>query len=261
MALHMHDALYAGDQDLPCPGALLFHVERRNAARGVMATAHDVVTEPDGTRRLTGGHPISREDARATGLALLGGAVTREVWPENLLNFDGLRMSWYTPARCRRIRFHRDRTVLRGVDRQEVPQPALLWAAEPGRLHLWALAGDERPNDGTPVYQAPYLNTYPDGWVCGGTVQWPDLRPGNIADWERMFHDSTGTVVWAERLTLYPGGHDALWCAMLRADHFPVASLVPAQMTVLDAINQERRSCYPESAPAEIIVPALEVLP
>lgn len=259
MSLNLHDGMLAGDHDLPCPGALLIHVDRHNPVRGCLITAHDVLYCEDGTRRLMAGHPISRELAHSVGLTLLGGAATRSLLPASVVMWDGLRLAWWTPSRRRRIWFSLDRPALRDVSRQEVTHPALFWVAEAGRLHLWALASDARPEAGTPLYQAPYLNIYPDGWVCPDTLNWPALRPDAIDDWERHFHDSAGTKVWAERLTLFPGGHDALWRAMGTAGRFPADSLVPAQFTVLDAINQERRALYTEAPPAEAIVPGAAI--
>lgn len=270
MSLQFHDALHSGDQELPLPGALLIHADKRNPTLGCLITAHDVQEGPDGVRRLLAGHPISRDLAHGVAQAILGGAPTRTLLPPSVLSWDGIRLMWWTPSRRRRIWFDpRERPGLEDVSRQEVTQPALLWVAEQRALHVFALAGDSRPEAGTPLFQAPYLNVYPSGWCCFETVRLPLLLPERIPEWETAFHDSLGTKVWAPRLTLYPGGHDALWRAMRLEfpwsddayEGFPAEYLVPTGRTVLDALNEDWRTSYPETAPDEEIVPAQKVLP
>jgi PRTRC genetic system protein B len=252
MAVNFLDSMTEGEVELRLRGALLVY----NCRAGVLVTSHDVDT-PDGEApTLLGGHPLTREQADTLARTLLEYAPTRTVLPPQVVCWDGARLAWWTPAQRRRIWFdRREKPGLQHVSRREVQHPPLLWVVEARRLHLFALGANERPDAASPLFQAPYLNTYADGWVCG-EFDWPaTVSPEAIPDWEARFFDSSGTKVWASRLTAYPGGHDALWPAMLEADTFPLETLVPLQLTVLDAINQERRRSYTESAPAEQIVP------
>jgi PRTRC genetic system protein B len=269
MPVQFCDALHSGDQEVPLPGALLIHADKHHPTMGCLITAHDVREGEDGVRRLLAGHPIDRELARGIASAILGNGVTRTLLPASVLSWDGIRLMWWTPSRRRRIWFDpRERPGLEDVSRQEVTQPALLWVAEARALFVYALAGNQRPEAGTFIFQAPYLNVYPNGWCCFHSVQLPHLQPERIPEWETAFHDSVGTKVWAQQLTLFPGGHDALWRAMRPEfpwaddsyERFPAEALVPTGLTVLDALNQEWRTSYPEAAPAEEVVP-LEGLP
>lgn len=257
MAVHFLDSLTEGETELRLRGALLVY----NSPAGVLVTSHDVDTPDGDAPMLLGGQPLTREQADLLARLILNYAPTRTVLPAQVVCWDGARLAWWTPAQRRRIWFgRREKPNLQHVSRREVQHPPLLWVAEAGRLHLFALGRNERPDAGTPLFQAPYLNVYQDGWVCGH-FSWPGtVAPEAISQWEKGFFDSEGTKGWAARLTLYPGGHDALWPAMLAADTFPPDTLVPLQLTVLDAINQERRMGYPEAAPTEQIVPATPAL-
>ena len=253
MAVHFMDSLVEGETELRLRGALLLY----NSPSGVLLTSHDVDT-PDGEApTLLGGHPLTREQAESLARMILDYAPARTILPPQVISWDGARLAWWTPAQRRRLWFDRRRQPgLQQVSRREVPHPPLLWVAERNRLHLFALAQDERPVGGTPLFQAPYLNVYEDGWVCG-EFAWPGtVAPESLDSWEQCFFGSEGTKGWAARLTRFPGGHDALWTAMLEAHLFPCEMLVPLQLCAQDAVNQERRKGYPESAPAEIIVPA-----
>lgn len=238
MSLHFHDSMTTGNRGLRLRAGLLIY----HGPGGVAVMAHDVrCQEGDPQPEMISGFPLHRDQAQVLAHGILGHAPVRTLLPPAVLLADGFRLAWWTPARRRRIWF--SARELQHVSRQEVMHPALLWVADPGRLHLYALASDARPELETPVYQAPYLNTYADGWVCAGGVQWPPtVQPDTVAAWEQAMHDSEGTHCVASDLTLYPGGHDALWEAMLTAERFPADSLVPTKLTVLDAINRQGAS-------------------
>lgn len=237
MSVGFRDSMTGGNRQTRLRGALLIYI----GENGVVVTAHDAQMPDDGQRpELVSGWPVHRDQVDLFARALLGHAPVRTVLPPEVLVADGLRTVWWTPSRRRRIWFSaKDNPHLQHVSRQEVTHPPLLWVADPGCLYLHALPSDERPTVDTPIYQAPYLNTYADGWVCAGAVKWPEsIQPDAIPAWEQTFHDSEGTLVWAAELTRYPGGHAALWNAMLNAESFPAETLVPSGMTVLDAINR-----------------------
>lgn len=250
--LSFQDALHEGDAEVRLRAALLVY----HGPSGAMVTAHDVDYPEGGSPQLLAGYPITREQADLLARLVQGATPTRTVLPENVVMWDGLRVAWWTPSRRGRIWFcPKQQPHLQHVSRQEVTHPALLWVADPKRLHVYALAEGERPTAATPIYQAPYLNVYADGWVCAEGFDWPGtVDPDCLGMWEKTFLDSEGTKVWAHRLTLFPGGHDHLWEAMRTAVTFPSASLVPTGLTVLDAINRQGPPAFCP-APTEEIVP------
>lgn len=251
--LRPQDSLQGGDLELRLRGALLIYYSKLG---GCLVTCHDVHGS-SGTGELTigAGHPITREQANLLVSGVQGSVPIRTVLPANVLMWDGVRVAWHVPARRRRIWFdRRQQPGLQHVSRQEVWQPALLFVAEPSQLFVYALASDERPTAETLLFQAPYLNVYGDGNVCAGAVEWPGtVDVSQLPEWERRWFESEGTHVTARRLTLFPGGHHALWEAMLTADHFPGESLVPTGQTVLDAINRQGPPELGPLVPEEIV--------
>jgi PRTRC genetic system protein B len=260
MPVHMHDSLRGGMPARHRLRAMLGVYIDDDTGAVALTSTHDVVTpEGEWKPRLTGGYPLTREQSEILAHGILGGSPIRAVLPANVL-CPGSRLAWWVPSARRRIWFDaREQKPLQHVSRQEVLHPPLVFLADPGRIHVFALAQDARPDEGTALYQAPYLNVYEDGWCCGGTVQWPkSTAVVAIPQWESAFFDGAGTKVWSARLTRFPGGHNALWTAMLTAERFPLESLVPAGLTLLDALNAQRATSYPQPPPREVIIPALK---
>lgn len=232
-------------------------------AGGAIVMARDVHYGDDGVPRVQGGYPLTLEQLSQMMLGIQGGAPTRVVLPANVIMWDGLgkRVAWWVESGRRRIWFSpKRRPEMRHVSRNRVMHPPLLLIADPGHLQVYALAENQRPTANTQLFQAPYPNVYDTGGVCAGGVAWPrTLDLERLADWEQAWFDSEGTFPTAPRLTLYPGGHCALWEAMLTAEEFPSESLVPLGITVLDAINHDER---PRTLPfvTEEIVPAVPAL-
>lgn len=233
--LRHHDRLGAGPE-FDLKAGFLVHV----GAAGAVVTGHDIFDVPGHGPTLVSGYPITREMADLLVRGLERRVPTRAVLPPEVLCWDGLRLAWWRPATLRPIRFRTGKPDLDALSLREVLHPATLFVTDPGRLRVYALAGDARPTAATPVFQAPYYNTYADGSVCAGAVPFP--RSAEVTDipaWERAWYESEGTHCTCRELTRYPGGHDALWPAMRTATVFPVDSLVPTGQTVLDVLNQE----------------------
>lgn len=227
---------------------------------GAVVMMRDVRYGEDGVPRILGGSVLRRERLDEMIRGIQGAATIRTVLPEHVIMWDGLRVAWWVPSARRVIWFdRRRRPEMDHVSRREVLHPPLLMIADPGHLQVFALAENRRPTANDPVHQAPYPNVYDTGGVCAGGVQWPKtLDVDRLAEWERAFFGSEGTFPTAQRLTRYPGGHCALWEAMLTAQEFPAESLVPLGTSVLDAINHTER---PRTLPfvTEEIVPVSSV--
>ena len=72
--------------------------------------------------------------------------------------------------------------------------PPLLWVANKQNLKIFALESDERPDENTPIFHAPFFNVYENGNVCMGTV---DVKIKNSTtleefteSWENYFFNS-----------------------------------------------------------------------
>lgn len=258
MSVDFHNGIRE-HQEFGLRGALLFY----HGDTGSLVTVNQIEEAEEGGKEILAGLPFSQEQVSAFVRGVQGLVPTRTVFPPNLLCWDGRRLAWWLPSARRRIWFDgRQQPGLQDVSRKEVLHPPLVFIADPGQLYLYALAQNERPDADTPLFQAPYLNVYDDGSLCAGWVEFPrNAEVGDTAKWELLFFDSEGTHAAASKLTLYPGGHDALWRAMRTADAFPVESLVPTGLTLWDAINREGPPATGYPVQEEIVpapAPALE---
>lgn len=223
-------------------------VYENDAADTALVTIHDVLGRGPGQDSAISAPAIGpgRLLDRATLNDLLrsvsGLPQKREILPANVLFHDAGRMVWHIPASRRPIWFSDKYAGLNKtikafgpeMNGQEVLHPALLFVAEPGRLSVFALAGSDRPVASTPVFRAPYFNLYSSGLMCRGNVRLPDML--SIADmplWEKGFFDTqfTHSNYGSLAVTLWRGGHDALWRAMRHRQNgrgFPARALAPA---------------------------------
>lgn len=97
---------------------------------------------------------------------------------------------WYTKPQTRKLYF----TDSLGFASQELPLPALIWAADKKRLHVFALKSKGKPSLTSLLYNAPFFNLYHNGNVCMGSV---DVRISQsatleefIVAWEGYFFGS-----------------------------------------------------------------------
>lgn len=97
---------------------------------------------------------------------------------------------WYTKPQARKLYF----TESLGIASQELPLPALVWAADKKRLFVFALAGKGKPRLNTPLYNAPFFNLYRNGNVCMGSVDVRISQSTSLEDftaaWEGYFFGS-----------------------------------------------------------------------
>ena len=121
-------------------------------------------------------------------------------------------------------------------------QPATLWIATLGSLHVFALASDDRPTPDSAVLHSPHWNIWMSGMLCNGTTALPKAL--DAKQWEEMFYASHFTHPndgnkWQTR---FRGGAIALWRKLLGEGGrkgFPVQTLAPTGATVaqiLDAV-------------------------
>lgn len=97
---------------------------------------------------------------------------------------------WYTKPQTQKLHFSESL----GIASQELPLPALVWAANKSRLFVYALATKGKPRLSTPLFNAPFFNLYHNGNVCMGSV---DVRISQsaaleefIQAWEGYFFGS-----------------------------------------------------------------------
>lgn len=155
--------------------------------------------------RMTYLHP------RAVAWGLLGRAWWRPAWPAPLY--------FALPA-------------LEDLSGEVLPQPPLLFVERAGRLFVFALPEDRRPEPDTPLLLAPYPNLYRGGEVCLGTSR----RGRDLEDWESAFFESAFSHV-GDTVASREGGLSALWRRAKEEGRFPVEKLREAGRTLKEVLE------------------------
>lgn len=201
------------------------------------ASVHDV----DDAGTILPGAPITTEALGNSLKELLGSSAGEELWtPVNeqvLATGPGL-IAWWTRAQTRHLHYI---PTLR-IESGPAPQPALFWVWHGKSLYVFALASDQRPDFGTELLAAPYLNIWKGGRVCLGSSALPAKKtPEGLEDMfyaSRFTHPNDGNWQTGRR-----GGITAL-CRYVRAKalaSFPVKHLAPANMTIGKFLNAVTR--------------------
>lgn len=203
------------------------------------ATAHEVAKVGKKTVILAG-KAMSAQAAVELALELSKNAARGGFVPQELLFHDGDTMSWWVPPARRHVSFKAKEL---GADErgEVVSHPGLVFMAS-GRRHwsVWAVKGNERPNEQTPLFLAPYFNVSETGVICVGNVSLPDgTAAERISAWNDAFFNSFFTHSNARKLVKYRGGAYAFWRDMLNGKHhvFPERVLVPLGKNLKDVLN------------------------
>jgi PRTRC genetic system protein B len=219
---------------------LVYQSPDRTAA---LATVHSILGVAAGVPTLLPGELLTHEglEALLSPLKQQGGD-KMELFPSCLLFANTVRMVWYRPAQRRPIYFKTTDIAFNAeMNGAEVWHPALVFVAASGRLFVFALATDGRPDGKTPVYRAPYFNIYTDGMMCAGNTRPPTtVHPSQIDAFERCFFETnfTHSNVHSGALTANKSGHDGFWKAMAGKQATPsVEWLVPLKKTITEALN------------------------
>jgi len=160
--------------------------------------------------------------------------------PPNLLYMDGETLAWWVPPARRHIAFRAPELGAPELG-ETVPHPGLVFAVDGRRSwRVWAVLGDQRPDEKTPLYRAPYFNVSAEGVICTGNVTLPDgTTAEKIEAWNRAFFGSFFTHPNANgQLVTYRGGAYKFWRDMLDGKHceFPERVLVAAKTTLATAL-------------------------
>ncbi|MGA8595598.1 MAG: PRTRC system protein B [Bryobacteraceae bacterium] len=164
--------------------------------------------------------------------------------PPQILARTETLLCWWSRATMRPLFFRRNDQGLASLSGKLYPHPPLLFLATRSDLFVWALPCDERPEENTIVFRAPYWNVYAsDARVCLGTMVRPEsLSLGSCSTWEEGFFRSECThAVGPHKLTRYRKGFLAMWKSLERKPLFPSRYLVALNTTVSQVIRQAER--------------------
>lgn len=233
MQIHIN----TGAQAAELMGAILLYGNRSMAT---YASIHEV-SQVGPSYFLNPGKPVSKSGL----LEALHTLAPRkyqgpELIPDNLLSQGPNHMVWWTPPAPHQVWFMAEKI---GERSGAVPLPGLVWFTGKSGWKVFAVKGDRRPTADTMLYQAPFYNVWAGGGICIGNVKTPTGRMAFQQEaWEEAFFRSYFThpnIHAPRRLTLYRGGHVALWTKLLDGNlrSFPEASLVPLDYTLQKAFD------------------------
>lgn len=200
----------------------------------VFAMLHDI-WRGDGWQ-IGSGQPLSRRQlAEALELLSGGGGGMMDIDPRLLaIDQDRGLMVWWEPERTDVIYCvlgNKQKTAM-------VRWPALVFATDGQRLMVLALGKNERPDNQTELFNAPFGNVFGHHGVCLGNSHLPaSVSPTAIDGFSDVFYKTAFT---------HPNGcHDLLkgvdrqkisewWIARDGKCRFPYSKLVPAGITLGD---------------------------
>jgi len=210
-----------------------------------LATVHDV--------EMTNTGPVIKEGRAATTRSLLNmtdklSGILRV--PLTLLEPGTLAKSdealvWWVPARAHRIAFRCEELGKRSA---VVPHPPLLFAVHGNQWFVYALRDNDRPTEGTKLFQAPYFNVWNNGLVCEGSTALPaGEKIWSTAAWTKSFFSSAFThpnVKDKNMLVVHDAGPFAFWRDMLdgKFKEFPYSALVPTKASLGSLLKQLQKA-------------------
>lgn len=150
--------------------------------------------------------------------------------PPNVLHVNPAESGsviWYTKPQRRKLFF----TDSLGIAPQELPLPALVWAADKSRLFIYALACNRKPHLNSPLFNAPFFNLYRNGNVCMGSVDVCISQSASLEEfvgaWESYFFGSYFSHL-IDGHTPVKGNLISLYQSLAKTGSpFPVEELVP----------------------------------
>jgi PRTRC genetic system protein B len=147
-------------------------------------------------------------------------------------NSENGKVIWFTTAQEKQLFFVENLNISNG----KANVPPLLWIANKRGLRIYALPNDERPEENTLLFYAPFFNVSENGNVCMGTV---DIKIKNSASleeftesWEHYFFNSYFSHLMNKHNPI-KGNCVNLWKKMIETnDVFPTEVLINSNLTL-----------------------------
>lgn len=175
----------------------------------------------------------------ATSVGSAGASVATQWIDSTMLGKGPDRMIWWSPPGKRAMFFKTSSHNKGSFDgNANCPVPGLVWMAMSGNaLYVYAVKGDQRPDQQTVLYQAPLFNVWSRGKICLGSAHLPsEGEKGSQPAWEKVLFGSNFThpnFTQANRLTK-GRSPTKFWKDMVAnpTDAFPEDVLVKLPLTV-----------------------------
>jgi PRTRC genetic system protein B len=210
--------------------------------RHQVMTVHEVETRESGAPKILPGRPITSNELRSMLEDLASQAASSGYIPHNLLCKGLDSMIWFTPPSIRPVFFNEPNGI--GLRSGNCPLPGLVFKLSGSGLSIYAVRGNSRPEPSTPLFYAPFYNTYENGSVCMGSAAIPNyVDPRYIPECENAFFNSEFThsnYHGKEKVLRYKGCLKGLWKELLDGkypDVFPDRALCKTKYTLNDLID------------------------
>lgn len=179
------------------PTSALVFYQSQSAERAVYVEHYDM----DGDGTPVNAHPLTEREAQALAKALVSEKQNQTAFlksegilPANILHIipslDRGSVLWYTKPQQRTLHFIESLGIADG----RACLPAMIWKATRNSLRVFAVVGNRRPTEKTPLCHAPLLNIYEDGRVCMGSVSVSIKTSASLEEftgaWEDYFFNS-----------------------------------------------------------------------
>ena len=228
------------DQPPKLSSAILFYGSS-GQGQASFASIHPIQFGQDGTPAIQPGTPATKAGVLAALRTLIDERMAPSILPSHLLATGADHLVWYRPATKRQLWFN-DSNL--GEARSVViPIPALVWMVNPlsDHIRIYALRDGQRPDNDTPLYQAPFYNVWDSGQVCVGNVGFPKGNDAlNPEKWEEAFFGSWFTHPNTNKLVRHKAGVRAFFNDWMDGKHrvFPKAKLFPLRKTLGEVFNK-----------------------
>ncbi|MBZ9714888.1 hypothetical protein [Deinococcus multiflagellatus] len=155
------------------------------------------------------------------------------------LSFDAC--AWFSPAQERPLLFNPDRDKgLAELNGRVFPMPPLVFVSRGQSIKIYALFENSKPKGTTKLALAPFYNLFDDHRLCSGGATLPSGGdPQNTEAWERVVFQSNFTHRAGQKVRWHSSHtHKELWEAAARRGDFDPTWLLPADLTLEEAVLQ-----------------------
>ncbi|SHM05890.1 PRTRC system protein B [Flavobacterium saccharophilum] len=193
-------------------------------------------------------HPLTEREAEALAKALHSEKQKENAFlksggilPTNILHINPSRdkgaVLWYTKSQKRPLYFIEGL----GIPSGQAFVPPMIWQATKNSLRVFALMGNSRPTEKTPLYYAPFFNIYEDGRVCMGSVHINIKNSACVEEftkaWEDYFFNSYFSHLMGENSPV-KGNCVSLWKDLVGTGRsFPTALLKANNKTLKNLLS------------------------
>lgn len=223
----MNYQIHSNTETIRLRKAVLVYEDHNGKVR--YASTHPVTAGDHGKPVIGAGIPVDTRFLGDAYRSLMGDGGLTLLSDTRILAFNGEKIAFWIKGAVRPTYF--DCPEPMGNITGDAPHPSLIFlVSAAGGFSVFALKGQKKPNAGTAIYHAPYMNIHEDGEMCKGNIRMPEFSVRSIDAYCSAFFSSWFTHANNRRAVDYPGGIYSLWSDLIESTHiqrFPEDVLLP----------------------------------